>query len=321
MNYIKLYDAFIEYCRSTTPEERLNLRNKNDFRLGNKIYAEIHHILPSSLGGNDDEDNLVVLLPEEHLFAHRLRYKAFNDRVDFVAVRCIINGLNNNEKYGNIPELISLKINSSYAWMKQNSYEFRTTHGWHTEGGRKRISEARKGTFPVKCVVSGEIMGSVTKDHPKVVSGEWVHHSSGKHSFINTITGKQIYCSITDPVLLSGEWKGVTSDTSGVKNSRYSGITDEEIFVFYKQVSIITKDVYGINILPPKKFVFDIWNLKYPERTMPNLQGGLRSGFRFNGNLQENLFGPICEELNLVQEKYTKFTRNINNEEFLNAID
>lgn len=321
MDYIKLYDTFVEYCKNTLPEDRLKSRNKNDFRLGSKIYTETHHILPKALGGGDNDGNLVTMLPEEHLFAHKIRYKAFNNRVDFISVRCIINGLNNHERYGDIPNLLASKINSSYAWIKQNSFEFRTKFGWQTEDGKKRISEARMGTFPVKCVISGEIIGSVTKDHPNVISGMWVHHSRGNHSFINTITGEQIYCSITDPILATGDWKGVTGDMTGSNNPRYSGITDDEIFNFYKKVSIIIKDVYGINILPPKKFVFDMWNLTYPNRKMPNLCGGLKSGFRFNGTLQDNLFTPICEELNLVQEKFTKFTKNINKQEFLNAIN
>lgn len=45
------------------------------FRLVNKIskedcYCESHHIQPLKLGGNDNESNLVNLLPEEHFKAH-----------------------------------------------------------------------------------------------------------------------------------------------------------------------------------------------------------------------------------------------------------
>jgi hypothetical protein len=39
------------------------------------IYYEKHHIIPRSLGGSDDDDNLVYLLPREHYVAHHLLTK------------------------------------------------------------------------------------------------------------------------------------------------------------------------------------------------------------------------------------------------------
>lgn len=33
-------------------------------------YLEKHHIVPRSLGGSDDEDNLILLTPEDHYTAH-----------------------------------------------------------------------------------------------------------------------------------------------------------------------------------------------------------------------------------------------------------
>lgn len=38
-------------------------------------YAEYHHIQPRSLGGTDDDDNLLLLRPEDHFFAHLLLAK------------------------------------------------------------------------------------------------------------------------------------------------------------------------------------------------------------------------------------------------------
>lgn len=36
------------------------------------LYCESHHIIPKSLGGDDDRSNLVNLLPREHYIAHKL---------------------------------------------------------------------------------------------------------------------------------------------------------------------------------------------------------------------------------------------------------
>ena len=42
-------------------------------------YTEVHHILPRSLGGTDDKNNLVLLTAREHLLVHILICKAFPD--------------------------------------------------------------------------------------------------------------------------------------------------------------------------------------------------------------------------------------------------
>ena len=39
--------------------------------------CETHHIIPKSIGGSNDKDNLVVLTPKEHYIAHRLLAKCY----------------------------------------------------------------------------------------------------------------------------------------------------------------------------------------------------------------------------------------------------
>lgn len=63
MNYKKNYYDYITYVKT------LN-RYKGD---GN--YYEYHHIIPRSLGGNDSDDNLVLLTGREHFLAHYLLWK------------------------------------------------------------------------------------------------------------------------------------------------------------------------------------------------------------------------------------------------------
>jgi hypothetical protein len=46
--------------------------------------------------------------------------------------------------------------------------------------GLEGISIARKGTMPVKDSVTGEFMGSVSTNHPNVISGRWIHTSKGR---------------------------------------------------------------------------------------------------------------------------------------------
>lgn len=179
MNYKKIHDQLIEYCKSTQPRLRILSRNSKDIRLSKDyIYVEIHHIIPKSLGGIDTSDNLVELLPEEHIFIHMLRYKIFKTREDMLAVRFMLNGFESCKK--NYVGNLSKKIRMGYAWIKQNAAEFRKETGWQTEDGRRRISEARKGTMVVKDYVTGEIIGAVETDHPRVINGDWVHHTKGR---------------------------------------------------------------------------------------------------------------------------------------------
>lgn len=62
MNYQKIYNQLIA-------KRRQNPISKN------KCYCEIHHIIPKSLNGNDDEINKVNLTAREHYIAHLLLVK------------------------------------------------------------------------------------------------------------------------------------------------------------------------------------------------------------------------------------------------------
>lgn len=52
-------------------------------------YTERHHILPRSLGGGDDAENLVRLTPEDHFFAHLLLAKVFGGKMS-AALFCMM---------------------------------------------------------------------------------------------------------------------------------------------------------------------------------------------------------------------------------------
>ena len=59
MDHKRLYDNLILYRKSNRPDG----------------YCENHHIIPKSLGGPDDSDNLVRLTGREHWIAHLLLHK------------------------------------------------------------------------------------------------------------------------------------------------------------------------------------------------------------------------------------------------------
>lgn len=229
MDYKKIHDDLIDYCKKTSAKERLIKRNKLDPRLNDEyIYTEKHHIIPKHVGGNDSFSNLVVLLPEEHYMIHLLRYKWEKHRYDFLACRFMINGyVGKTSLVDCIPDKVTSKMIASF---KQKIYLFRKHTGWQSPEGIKSISKARTGTFPVKCAKTGDIIGSFDRNHPKILSGEWVHHSKG-----NT-TGKDM--DGNSVVLPAGYFKDnpdcelYTCSYAGLgvgtENTNYKGISDKD---------------------------------------------------------------------------------------------
>lgn len=66
MNYQKLYNNLIKKAQVRQKEEPLS------------GYKEKHHIKPRSLGGLDENDNLVELTAREHFLAHYLLFKMYS---------------------------------------------------------------------------------------------------------------------------------------------------------------------------------------------------------------------------------------------------
>jgi len=60
----ELYKEYIDRILSS----RENKRDKN-------TYQEKHHIIPKTLGGTNDVNNLIYLYAQEHYYAHKLLAK------------------------------------------------------------------------------------------------------------------------------------------------------------------------------------------------------------------------------------------------------
>lgn len=236
MDYVKLYDKFINYCKETTPRERLEKRDRSDNRLKkDKLYVEAHHIVPRSEDGSDDEENLVKLLAEEHLFAHMLRYKAFNSSNDILSVRFMINGFKNKKKFHNDKSIrLNKEVKKAVIFMKEKCNYMQENKLWHSEEGRKNISKSRKGTMPVIEFKTGRKIGSVSVDHPKVLNGEWVHHSKGKVNVYDEY-GNKLIISVDEYRNNKNKYIRRGSNNIGETNSRYCGLSDNDIMDKYEE--------------------------------------------------------------------------------------
>jgi hypothetical protein len=72
MNYARIYDEFIADRRASPAPSN---------------YSELHHVVPRSLGGSNDKENLIRLTPEDHYFAHLLLAKWHGGNQWFAVVR------------------------------------------------------------------------------------------------------------------------------------------------------------------------------------------------------------------------------------------
>lgn len=167
---------------------------------------EKHHILPRSLGGSDDETNLVYLTYREHYIAHRMLFNIY-PRNYSVAQAYVLMGKYTTE---------DVKFRSkSYAKARQRISE--------------EISKKHKGTVVVKDVITGKMVGRVSKTHPKYVSGEYVFYQKG--------------------VARSNEFKHKHAGRFGELNSRWIDISNDRLL----ELALLFWDCYGYFSIPQWK--------------------------------------------------------------------
>lgn len=159
-------------------------RARKENRMKNQgIYYEQHHIIPEFLfknrkrkgpkghldGNPNSSENLILLTFREHLIAHYYLYEIYKgtryEHSSGTALQFFfIKAIGNHKRQINLSEI-------DEQFLKEMEY-LRLI-------GIKSISKARKGKMPVVDAITREKKGSVSVNHPKVLSGEWVHHSKG----------------------------------------------------------------------------------------------------------------------------------------------
>lgn len=114
MEYKSLYNKIIENAQK-------DLANRHDG------YYEKHHIIPKSLGGNNDENNLVKLTPREHFICHWLLVKMYRkgseerNKMLYAFWFMKSNPNNNNQRYINSRAYEKYRIEYSKLVSKQMS--------------------------------------------------------------------------------------------------------------------------------------------------------------------------------------------------------
>lgn len=212
MNYKHIYKSLIQSAKS-----------KNRKKSKNGEYFETHHIIPAFMfkinprnksgrnlghidGDYDDQKNIVLLTAREHFLAHVLLYKFLvGTRYEYSAGSSLM-------LFFNVAKNTHQRVKHGNFVAVGKKYEH------YRKIGIESIQKQRTGTFPCVDITTGKSVGSLTKDHPKVISGEYVHHSTGQHKYINILTGVKIWCKTDDPRLQTGDFKPAGRDHSGMNN-------------------------------------------------------------------------------------------------------
>jgi hypothetical protein len=137
MNYKKIYDALMRQAQSR-PEPTQ--------------YTETHHIIPRSLGGENDPENLVALTARQHFLAHYCLWKAQEKGTEarrkmayaFNLMRGNPNG--NDNRYINSRLYASHRKEYSEMLSESRSGENNPMYGkTHSEEARQKLRESHIG--------------------------------------------------------------------------------------------------------------------------------------------------------------------------------
>lgn len=114
MNYDKHYDLLINRAKSRSLEGQF----------------EQHHIIPKCRGGDDSEDNIVCLTPEEHYVAHQLLACIFPEHPGLI--------------HAAVKMAKQCTGNKAYGWLRRRHIEALRNRTYLPEW-KTKISEAKQG--------------------------------------------------------------------------------------------------------------------------------------------------------------------------------
>lgn len=284
MNYKKIYLNLIKKSRSCN-------RVKTDTE-----YFEKHHIVPTFMfknnkrssgrsighfpGNHDNPRNIVLLTAKEHFIAHLLLCKIYQgtryEQGCFCSLFMMISTKKNEVRRRDLNRGIYMdkRINSKfYKKMRMK--------------GLTAISISRKNQVPCIDSKTGKSVGCIRNDDPKYLSGEFIHHSKGSKCSDETR-------------------KKIKDVTTGPRNPRFCGITNDEIL---SEFLLLSKKM---NQIPLISFFFKYWNLKFSDRPFPKHL----TQFRFNRG--KDLFRIASENTGLpIPSKYAKHFSKLNVKDFL----
>jgi hypothetical protein len=103
-------------------------------------YCEVHHIVPRSLGGSNDKDNLISLTPRQHYIAHWMLWKACGG----VAGRSFFM-MSNLGKYGKVNSTTYAQARENYSEQVKKQMAEQPNRPAFTLEHREKLRQAKLG--------------------------------------------------------------------------------------------------------------------------------------------------------------------------------
>lgn len=114
-------------------------------------YTELHHIVPRSMGGSNNADNLVALTAREHFICHILltKFTIGQDRNKMLHAAIIMKSANNyQDRYFNSRLYETVRKDYAIAASERQIGELNHFYGKrHSEETRAKMSSAKKGIY------------------------------------------------------------------------------------------------------------------------------------------------------------------------------
>lgn len=141
MDYTKIYVSL------------LMKRTKNHIIDESNTSCELHHIVPKSEGGTNDKSNLVRLTIKEHIFAHQLLARIYNDKQMWLSAHLLMKTKDvPNNKCLRLAETARIKM-SEFLRGKNNPLYGKGVFGednpfygkHHSEEMKRHLSMMKKG--------------------------------------------------------------------------------------------------------------------------------------------------------------------------------
>ncbi|QQV89080.1 homing endonuclease [Providencia phage PSTRCR_121] len=121
MDYIKIYNAICNNAKTRITDE----------------YTESHHIMPRSMGGSNDPDNLVDLTGREHFIVHKILAKVYKGPMIYAFMMMCNTSVN---EYG----YERFKVSSRDYALARKMISDKLTGVKRTKNTKTKISESQK---------------------------------------------------------------------------------------------------------------------------------------------------------------------------------
>jgi len=181
MNYEKLYYSIINNAKSEN-------RKKNKLTL-----FENHHIIPKSIGGNNEKDNLVLLTPKEHYLCHRLLIEIYRKTIYenkmYFAMWCMINGFGNQKRHATSSRIYERLRYDVFNRVKENPKKRKEISQYDMYGNYIETFESVRHAA-LSCKLNASSIENCARGETKSSGGfNWKYHKSDK--IIRPITHKK----------------------------------------------------------------------------------------------------------------------------------